>query len=68
MLFQYTKTRSINTFVFKIQSGAVLQENIRLNHAVQLVGYGTDETLGDYWLVRPFYLKKHFLTIYVVLS
>ena len=54
MLFQYTKTRFINTFVFKIQNGAVLQENIRLNHAVQLVGYGTDETLGDYWLVRPF--------------
>merc|ERR1712013_828135 len=26
--------------------------NIALNHAVQLVGYGTDETEGDYWLVR----------------
>ncbi len=23
-----------------------------INHAVQLVGYGTDDDLGDYWLVR----------------
>jgi len=23
-----------------------------IDHAVQLVGYGTDATLGDYWLVR----------------
>lgn len=23
-----------------------------INHAVQLVGYGTDKDLGDYWLVR----------------
>jgi len=28
------------------------EENISLNHAVQLVGYGTDESEGDYWLVR----------------
>jgi len=27
-------------------------ENIGLNHAVQLVGYGTDPTEGDYWIVR----------------
>ena len=27
-------------------------ENIPLNHAVQLVGYGTDEEHGDYWLLR----------------
>lgn len=26
--------------------------NIVINHAVQLVGYGTDEEHGDYWLVR----------------
>jgi len=32
--------------------GCSYSENIELNHAVQLVGYGTDETLGDYWLVR----------------
>jgi len=33
-------------------SGCDYQENINLNHAIQLVGYGTDEELGDYWLVR----------------
>lgn len=27
-------------------------ENIVINHAVQLVGYGTDDTDGDFWLVR----------------
>jgi len=33
-------------------SGCDYQKNINLNHAIQLVGYGTDEELGDYWLVR----------------
>lgn len=28
------------------------QTNPDIDHAVQLVGYGTDPTLGDYWLVR----------------
>jgi len=28
------------------------QTNPDIDHAVMLVGYGTDETLGDYWLVR----------------
>jgi len=28
------------------------QTNPDIDHAVQLVGYGTDATLGDYWLVR----------------
>jgi cathepsin L len=23
-----------------------------VNHVVVLVGYGTDETLGDFWLIR----------------
>ncbi len=23
-----------------------------INHAVQLVGFGTDAELGDYWLIR----------------
>ena len=30
----------------------VLQHNIGLNHAVQLVGYGVDYYNGDYWLVK----------------
>jgi len=33
-------------------TGCSFDSNIALNHAVQLVGYGTDETDGDYWLVR----------------
>merc|ERR1712112_713061 len=33
-------------------TGCSFDANIALNHAVQLVGYGTDESLGDYWLVR----------------
>jgi len=28
------------------------QTNPDIDHAVQLVGYGTDNTLGNYWLVR----------------
>jgi len=28
------------------------QDKPDINHAVQLVGYGTDPSLGDYWLVR----------------
>jgi cathepsin L len=27
-------------------------ENISINHGIQLVGYGTDEVDGDYWKVR----------------
>jgi len=33
-------------------TGCSFDENIALNHAVQLVGYGTDPSEGDYWLVR----------------
>jgi len=32
--------------------GCSYDENITINHAVQLVGYGTDEAEGDYWLAR----------------
>jgi cathepsin L len=28
------------------------QENVVINHVVTLVGYGTDENAGDYWLIR----------------
>jgi len=28
------------------------EENIAVNHAVQLIGYGTDPQLGDYWLIK----------------
>ena len=32
--------------------GCSYDENIPLNHAVQLVGYGEDETNGGYWIIR----------------
>merc|ERR1712210_336077 len=35
-----------------VYSGCSFDSNIALNHAVQLVGYGTDEAEGDYWIVR----------------
>uniref|UniRef100_A0A0G4G853 Peptidase C1A papain C-terminal domain-containing protein n=1 Tax=Chromera velia CCMP2878 TaxID=1169474 RepID=A0A0G4G853_9ALVE len=33
-------------------------ENVNLNHAVQLIGYGEDDTLGPYWLVRNSWAAK----------
>eukprot|EP00090_Calanus_glacialis_P045616 TRINITY_DN8578_c0_g1_i1.p1 TRINITY_DN8578_c0_g1~~TRINITY_DN8578_c0_g1_i1.p1 ORF type:complete len:368 (-),score=92.53 TRINITY_DN8578_c0_g1_i1:78-1181(-) len=33
-------------------SGCSYDNNIGLNHAIQMVGYGTDEEHGDFWLVR----------------
>jgi len=33
-------------------TGCNYANNIGLNHAIQMVGYGTDPTHGDYWLVR----------------
>ena len=32
--------------------GCSFSDNIGLNHAVQMVGYGTDPAEGDYWIVR----------------
>jgi len=33
-------------------AGCSFNQNIGLNHVVQLAGYGTDAADGDYWLVR----------------
>jgi cathepsin L len=33
-------------------SGCSNLSNVAIDHVVQLVGYGTDAKLGDYWLVR----------------
>merc|ERR1711944_364802 len=35
-----------------IFDGCSYEENIEINHGVQLVGYGTDAEHGDYWIVR----------------
>jgi len=35
-----------------IYNGCSYSDNIDVNHVVVLVGYGTDEELGDYWLIR----------------
>jgi len=32
--------------------GCDFDRNIEINHAVQLVGYGTDPSEGDFWIVR----------------
>jgi len=35
-----------------VYSGCHYDSNIAINHAVQLVGYGSDPSEGDYWIVR----------------
>jgi cathepsin L len=35
-----------------IFTGCDYSKNIDVNHVVVLEGYGTDEALGDYWLIR----------------
>jgi len=43
------------------------QTNPDIDHVVQLVGYGTDPKLGDYWLVRnswtPFYGENGYIRL-----
>lgn len=33
-------------------NGCNYQKNLNVNHVVVLVGYGTDDNHGDYWLIR----------------
>ncbi|XP_071745841.1 uncharacterized protein [Lepeophtheirus salmonis] len=35
-----------------ILNGCSFDENITINHAIQMIGYGTDPIDGPYWLVR----------------
>lgn len=47
--------------------GCSSQEYVDIDHAVSLVGYGTDENEGDYWLVRnswgEYYGEKGYIRI-----
>ena len=47
-------------YVSGIYDDCDFNENINLNHAVQLVGYGTDDKVGmDYWIVRNSWGKSY---------
>ncbi|XP_071745842.1 cathepsin K-like [Lepeophtheirus salmonis] len=35
-----------------ILQGCSFDENIAINHAIQMIGYGTDPKNGPYWLIR----------------
>lgn len=35
-----------------VYNGCNYKSNMDMNHAVTLVGYGTDKDLGDYWVIR----------------
>ena len=41
-----------NSYESGIFNGCNYTANIDLDHAVVVTGYGTDDTLGDFWLVR----------------
>ncbi|XP_040570501.1 cathepsin L-like proteinase [Lepeophtheirus salmonis] len=35
-----------------VLNGCDFDSNININHAIQLIGYGTDNEIGPYWLIR----------------
>jgi len=43
---------SFHDYESGIFTGCDANEHVDIDHAVQLVGYGTDPVHGDYWLVR----------------
>ena len=42
----------VPTLYHILSPGCAYDSNIALNHAVQLVGYGSDAADGDFWIVR----------------
>lgn len=51
-----------------VYSGCDYDENIIINHGVQLVGYGTDPSEGDYWIVRNSWGKNWGKDGYILLQ
>jgi cathepsin L len=44
--------RGWSSYVSGVYEGCPYDEDIVINHVVQLVGYGSDPKLGDYWIIR----------------